>query len=68
MVSAEAPRRGDENVLVTPQAGCLLLYTVCLSLWLYAEWLTYRRRCAHCLRRAFRLLSEGHVWRCGASS
>ena len=46
MVSAEVHCRRELTVPASLQAGCLLLYTVCLTLWVYAEWLTYRRRCA----------------------
>ena len=57
------------DAVLFAQAGCLLLYTVCLSLWVYAEWLTYRRRCAYYRALpthpllARRLLSPGPVWR-----
>ena len=47
-------------MLMTAQAGCLLLYTVCLSLWLYAEWLTYRRRCT---QYRLHLTHTNQAWR-----
>jgi hypothetical protein len=28
-----------------PQAGCLLAYTLCLTLWFYTELLSHKRRC-----------------------
>ncbi len=34
------------EVCVNVQAGCLLAYVISLAIWLYTEWVHYKRRCA----------------------